>query len=162
MILPISLKLSARLMAARNPLLLSIKDQIKVRFASSAKLFTEKHEWISLQDDKQVGKIGISNHAQEALGDVVYVQSPDIGSKFAQFDEVGAIESVKAASELLTPVSGEVVSVNKKLEGKPGLVNSDCYGDGWLFEIKLDDSRELDKLMDEDQYQKYLEESKDS
>lgn len=150
-------------MAKRNlSLLPCVRNKFHLRYASSVKLFTEKHEWISLQDDKQVGKIGISNHAQEALGDVVYVQTPDIGVKFAQFDEVGAIESVKAASELLTPVSGEVVSVNKKLEEKPGLVNTDCYGEGWLFEIKLDDSKELDKLMDEEKYQKYLEESKDS
>lgn len=155
MILPIGIKLTARLVATSN--------RFHTRLASSAtKLFTEKHEWISLQDDKQVGKIGISHHAQEALGDVVYVQAPDIGAKFAQFDEVGAIESVKAASELVTPVSGEVVSINKKLEEKPSLVNTDCYGEGWLFEIKLDDSKELEKLMNEDQYNKYLEESKDT
>lgn len=132
------------------------------RFASSTKLFTEKHEWIHVKEDKQVGRVGISNHAQEALGDVVYVQAPDVGAKFAQFDEVGAIESVKAASELIAPVSGEVTLINKKLEDKPSLVNTDCYGDGWLYEIKLDNSKELDKLMDEEKYNKYLEESKDS
>lgn len=127
---------------------------------ASTRLFTEKHEWISMLDDKkQIGRVGISNHAQEALGDVVYVQSPEVGSKIAQFDEVGAIESVKAASELLTPVSGEVVGVNKQLEEKPGLVNSDCYNEGWLFEVKLNDKGELDKLMSEEQYNKYLEES---
>lgn len=126
------------------------------RFAS--RFFTQKHEWISIKkDNPNVGRVGISNHAQEALGDVVYVQNPDLGSKFSQFDEVGAIESVKAASELLIPVSGEVVEVNKKLEEKPGLVNSDCYGDGWLFDVKLDDTKEIDKLMDEDAYKKYLE-----
>lgn len=134
------------------------------RFASSTatnRLFTKKHEWIAIQDkEKQVGRVGISNHAQEALGDVVYVQLPEHGNTFAQFDEIGAIESVKAASELLTPVSGEVLSINSKLEEKPGLVNSDCYGEGWLLEIKLKDSTELEKLMNEDEYHKYLEESK--
>ncbi|CAA3026416.1 glycine cleavage system H, mitochondrial [Olea europaea subsp. europaea] len=135
---------------------------LKVRHASTTKLFTEKHEWISVGQDTQVGRVGISNHAQEALGDVVYVQTPEVGSKFKQFDEVGAIESVKAASELLTPVSGEVVGVNEKLADKPGLVNSDCYQDGWLFEIKLENTKELDNLMDEEKYNKYLEDSPSS
>lgn len=129
---------------------------IPSRLASSSKLFTEKHEWISVSD-KKVGRVGISNHAQEALGDVVYVQSPEIGSKFAQFDEVGAIESVKAASELLTPISGEIVATNEKLADKPGLVNSDCYGEGWIFEVMIKDESELEKLMDEESYKKYLE-----
>jgi glycine cleavage system H protein len=131
------------------------------------RLFTEKHEWISVTNDgsggdaggAKIGRVGISNHAQEALGDVVYVQTPDVGNKYKQFDEVGAIESVKAASELLTPVSGEITRVNEKLADKPGLVNSDCYQEGWLFEIKLDDSKELDNLMDEDKYNKFLEQS---
>lgn len=146
MILPVSFGL-ARVIA---------KTVIPCRLAS--RLFTEKHEWIAVsKGDQKVGRVGISNHAQEALGDVVYVQAPEVGAKFAQFDEVGAIESVKAASELLTPVSGEVVATNEKLADKPGLVNSDCYGDGWLFEIKLDNESELDKLMNEDSYKKYLE-----
>ena len=133
-----------------------------IRFASSStRKFTEKHEWIVMKND-QIGKIGISSHAQEALGDVVYVQMPEIGATFKQFDEVGAIESVKAASELLAPVSGEISTVNTKLEKEPGLVNSDCYGDGWLYEMKIKDHTELEKLMDEDKYNKYLEESKDS
>lgn len=127
--------------------------KISKRFASS-RLFTEKHEWISIED--KTGRVGISQHAQEALGDVVYVQLPVIGEKHAQFDEVGAIESVKAASELTTPVSGEVLKVNEKLETKPALVNSDCYGDGWLFEIKFNDEKELDKLMNEEQYKSFL------
>lgn len=128
-----------------------------------ARLFTEKHEWISVKDDgDKVGRVGISNHAQEALGDVVYVQTPDVGSKHKQFDEVGAIESVKAASELLTPVSGEILTVNEQLADKPSLVNTDCYQEGWLFEIKLDDAKELKKLMDESKYNKFLEEGASS
>lgn len=133
--------------------------RISLRFNSTAsRLYTKKHEWISLLKDKQVGRVGISNHAQEALGDVVYVQLPEIGAKFNQFDETGAIESVKAASELLSPVSGEVVRINEKLEEKPSLLNSDCYGDGWLFDIEIFDSEQLTDLMDEKQYEKYLTE----
>lgn len=124
---------------------------------SSNRLFTEKHEWIMLKDEQKVGRVGISEHAQESLGDVVYVQMPDVGSSYSQFDEVGAIESVKAASELLTPVSGEIKAINSKLEEKPSLVNSDCYGEGWLFDIKLDDAKQLDKLMSEKQYRDFLE-----
>jgi glycine cleavage system H protein len=125
-----------------------------------AKFFTEKHEWISVSDqgDVKVGRVGITNHAQEALGDVVYVQTPEVGTKCNQFDEVGAIESVKAASELMAPVSGEISQINEKLEEKPGLVNEDCYQQGWLFEIKLSNSDELKSLMDEGKYSKFLEE----
>lgn len=134
-----------------------------VRFASTNRLYTEKHEWISLQEsDKKIGRVGISNHAQEALGDVVYVQVPEVNTNYKQFDEVGAIESVKAASEITTPVSGSVVKVNESLEQKPSLVNSSCYDDGWLFEIKVDDEKELDNLMDEDKYKKFLETSTSS
>lgn len=131
------------------------------RLASTgSRLFTEKHEWIKVDSSAKVGRVGISDHAQEALGDVVYVQTPDIGAKFSQYDEVGAIESVKAASELVTPVSGEIVAINSQLEEKPGLVNKDCYGSGWLYDIQLTNSSELEKLMDESKYKKYLEESK--
>lgn len=126
----------------------------------SGRFFTEKHEWIKVDDG--IGRVGISNHAQEALGDVVYVQTPTIGARFSQNDEVGTIESVKAASELITPVSGEIVEVNAQLEEKPGLVNQDCYGDGWLYDIKLDNPKELDTLMNEQNYQKYLEEGQGS
>lgn len=137
-----------------------VKTIVPARFL---RLFTEKHEWISVDGEGQkVGRVGISNHAQEALGDVVYVQTPVVGSNFKQFDEVGAIESVKAASELLTPVSGEISQVNEQLVDKPSLVNTDCYKEGWLFEIKLDNPKELDNLMDEEKYNKFLEEGGNS
>lgn len=136
---------------------------ISNRYASAQRLFTEKHEWISIKDsDKQIGRVGISNHAQEALGDVVYVQLPEVGASYKQFDEVGAIESVKAASELMTPVSGEIVSVNKNLEEKPSLVNSSCYEDGWLFEMKLSEQKELANLMSEEKYNEFLEKASSS
>lgn len=154
MLLPLTIRFSSltRNLLYQRYASLSLKSD-------QSRLFTKKHEWISMIDDGK-GRVGISNHAQESLGDVVYVQLPDIGAKVSQFEEVGAIESVKAASELLTPVSGKVISTNKNLEEKPGLVNSDCYGEGWLYEIELEDTRQLDKLMDEKKYNSYLEESK--
>jgi len=123
---------------------------------SSDRRYSDKHEWLSLDNDKKIGTVGISKYAEEALGDVVYVQLPDVGNEFEENDEVGAVESVKAASEIFTPVSGQIVEINDKLEDKPGLVNSSCYGEGWLFKIQLSKMEELDKLMDEDSYQKYL------
>lgn len=137
-----------------------INSIVPRRFESNGRLFSEKHEWLKFDGTTKVGRVGISNHAQEALGDVVYVQTPDVGAKFSQYEEVGAIESVKAASELIIPVSGEIVEVNNQLEEKPGLVNKDCYGDGWLYDVKLSNTDELKALMDEAEYQKFLEESK--
>lgn len=127
------------------------------RYSSTSKLFyTKKHEWISIVQDK-IGRVGITNYAQDNLGDVVHVQNPDVGTVVKQFDEIGSIESVKAASDLLSPVSGKVVSVNTLLNDKPSLVNTSCYKDGWLFEIQVDDEEELKQLMDEDNYEKYLQ-----
>lgn len=119
--------------------------------------FSEKHEWVVVDGD--VGTVGISNHAQEALGDVVYVQPPDVGTEITQHDECGAIESVKAASEIYTPVSGKVTEVNKALEDKPALVNSACYGEGWIFKLKLKNPDELKSLMDEKAYEEFLKSS---
>ena len=107
-------------------------------------------------NDKTIGKVGISRYAQEALGDVVYVQFPDIGEKFAQHDEVGTVESVKAANEIYTPVSGTIVEVNKALEEKPSLINSSCYDQGWIFKIKLSEPGEVDGLMSDEGYTKFL------
>lgn len=125
-------------------------------------------------NDKTVGTVGISQYAQEALGDVVYVQLPEIDSEYNQngslllwqskkhatnnlifLDEIGAIESVKAANEIYTPVSGKIVETNKNLEEKPGLINSSCYDEGWLFKIKIKDSKEVDGLMDEQAYEEF-------
>uniref|UniRef100_A0A1I8NYC4 Glycine cleavage system H protein n=1 Tax=Stomoxys calcitrans TaxID=35570 RepID=A0A1I8NYC4_STOCA len=119
--------------------------------------YTEKHEWVSV--DGNTGSVGISKYAQEALGDVVFAQLPEPGTVFKQGDECGALESVKAASEVYSPVSGEVTEKNTKVEDTPGLINSHTYTDGWLFKIKLSNKSEVDKLMTEDQYNKYLEES---
>lgn len=103
--------------------------------------------------------VSVHHQKSEALGDVVYVQPPDIGTELAQHDECGAIESVKAASEIYTPVSGNVTEVNKALEDKPALVNSDCYNEGWIFKLKVKNVDELKSLMDEKAYEEFLKSS---
>jgi len=127
----------------------------------SDRRYSDKHEWLALDSNKKIGTVGVSQYAQEALGDVVYVQLPDVGNTFAQNDEVGAIESVKAASEIYTPVSGRITQINELLEEKPGLVNSSCYENGWLYKIELNKIEEFDQLMNEESYQKYLKSIKE-
>ncbi|CAN9499245.1 unnamed protein product [Ophioblennius macclurei] len=128
--------------------------------ASSCRLsaglkFTDKHEWIRVEDGG-VGTVGISNFAQEALGDVVYCGLPEVGTQLAQQDEFGALESVKAASELYSPLTGEVVEINALLADTPGLVNKSCYKDGWLIKMTIANPAELDSLMDEASYERYI------
>ncbi|XP_042556679.1 glycine cleavage system H protein, mitochondrial [Dipodomys spectabilis] len=120
----------------------------------SVRKFTEKHEWIMTENG--IGTVGISNFAQEALGDVVYCSLPEIGTKLKKQDEFGALESVKAASELYSPLSGEVTAVNEALAENPGLVNKSCYEDGWLIKMTLSNPSELDELMSEEAYEKYV------
>ena len=117
--------------------------------------YTKDHEWVSVDGD--VGTIGISDFAQNALGDVVYIEVPQAGAQFKQGAEAGVIESVKAASELYSPVSGEVVEGNAALEGDPGLVNNAPLIDGWIFKIRLSNTRELDALMNEGEYATFVE-----
>jgi len=117
--------------------------------------YSEDHEWIMLDGD--VGTIGISDYAQGALGDVVFVEMPEIGASLDKGAEVGVIESVKAASEIYTPVSGEIVAVNDAVDGDPSLVNTDPLGEGWLFKIKLSNLDELNGLSNQDAYNKFLE-----
>ncbi|XP_061331031.1 glycine cleavage system H protein, mitochondrial [Pezoporus flaviventris] len=125
----------------------------------SARKFTDKHEWISVENG--IGTVGISNFAQEALGDVVYCSLPEIGTKLSKHDEFGALESVKAASELYSPLSGEVTAVNDALADNPGLVNKSCYQDGWLIKMTVENPAELDELMNEDAYEKYIKSIED-
>ncbi len=121
----------------------------------SERRFTEDHEWVLLEGD--TASIGISDHAQEQLGDVVYVELPEEGAVFEEGAQVATVESVKAASEIYAPVAGEVVEVNGALNDDPGLVNSDPLGDGWFFKIKLADAGAAAKLMDENAYKEYVE-----
>jgi glycine cleavage system H protein len=108
--------------------------------------FAESHEWARLETDGTV-TVGISDHAQEALGDVVYVELTEIGNVFAARDTAGVVESVKAASDIYSPVSGEVIAINEDLNGSPELLNSDPYG-AWIFKVKPSNTAELEKLLD--------------
>ncbi|XP_014666284.1 PREDICTED: glycine cleavage system H protein-like [Priapulus caudatus] len=116
--------------------------------------YTEKHEWVSMDGD--VGKIGVTDYAQDALGDIVYAQMPDVDADFEKDEDFGALESVKAASELYCPVSGSITETNPAVEDKPALINTDCYGEGWLIKMKLSKPEELNDLMDAEQYRKFV------
>ncbi|HEX9648085.1 MAG TPA: glycine cleavage system protein GcvH [Alphaproteobacteria bacterium] len=120
----------------------------------AARRYTEEHEWITVDGD--VGTVGISDYAQEQLGDIVYIELPEAGRKLAQGDEAAVIESVKAASELYAPVDGEVVEVNRRLADEPGLVNADATGDGWFVKLRITDASQLDGLMDDAGYQEFV------
>jgi glycine cleavage system H protein len=116
--------------------------------------YTKEHEWIRMEGDK--GRVGITHHAQNALGDVVFVELPKVGRTLKQMETFGAVESVKAVSDLYCPVSGSVVEANTALEKQPELVNKDCYGAGWMIMVKVANPKELGKLMDAKAYEAYL------
>lgn len=118
--------------------------------------YTESHEWVSTEDNGN-SRIGISDHAQEALGDLVFVELPVVGDEISQGDPCAVVESVKAASDIYAPVSGQVVAVNEDLDSNPALINTDPYGDGWLFELELIDTEELEGLKDAEAYEETLE-----
>jgi len=117
--------------------------------------YTKEHEWVDARGD--LATIGITDYAQHELGDVVFVELPQVGTQLEQGDELGSIESVKAVSELFAPISGEVVEVNEALSEKPELVNTDPYGDGWMVRIKLATPEEVSELMDAEEYEEYIE-----
>lgn len=119
--------------------------------------YTKEHEWVRVEGD--VGTVGITDHAQEQLGDLVFIELPPIGKRIAQGAEAAVVESVKAASEVYAPVGGEVVEVNEALNGDPAKVNADPMGDGWFFKIRIADKAELDKLLDEAGYRELAGES---
>jgi glycine cleavage system H protein len=117
--------------------------------------YTDQHEWVRLEGD--VAVVGISDYAQGQLGDVVFVELPAPGKKVSRGGEAAVVESVKAASEVYAPVSGEVIAVNESLSGDPGLVNRAPTGDGWFLKIRLSNKSEVDKLMDARAYAKFVE-----
>jgi glycine cleavage system H protein len=119
--------------------------------------YTESHEWVDANDDGNA-RIGITDHAQEALGDLVFVELPTVGDEISQGDPCAVVESVKAASDIYTPISGTVVAVNEDLDADPAIINSDPYNDGWLYELELIDSEELEGLKDAEAYEESLEE----
>ncbi|KAJ8503969.1 hypothetical protein OPV22_004855 [Ensete ventricosum] len=118
--------------------------------------YADTHEWVKV--DGASATIGITDHAQDHLGDVVYVELPEVGVTVAQGKNFGAVESVKATSDVNSPVSGEVVEVNSELVGSPGLVNGSPYENGWIIKVKMSDTGELNSLMDSNQYSKFCEE----
>ncbi len=113
--------------------------------------YLSSHEWARLEEDNIV-VVGITEHAQEALGDVVFVEQPEVGASLSAGDQAGVVESVKAASDIFVPVSGEVIAINEALEDEPEKVNEDPYGDGWFFKLKISDASELDELLDAEGY----------
>lgn len=113
--------------------------------------YAPSHEWVRLEEDGTV-TVGISDHAQEALGDVVFVELPELGAKLAASDEAAVVESVKAASDIYSPLTGEVIGVNDLLEDAPETVNSDPYNDGWFYKLQPEDTSELDKLLSPEEY----------
>ncbi|PIL18119.1 glycine cleavage system protein H [Puniceibacterium antarcticum] len=117
--------------------------------------FTEEHEWLRVEDDGTV-VVGITEHAAEQLGDVVFVELPDVGTVISKDDEVVVIESVKAASDILAPLDGEIVEVNEIIVEEPGKVNDDPEGDAWFFKVKVEDLSQLDDYMDEAAYKKFI------
>ena len=118
--------------------------------------YSEEHEWISVKNN--IGTVGITDFAQQQLGDVVFVEMPEVGTKLNKGDEAGIVESVKAANEIYSPASGEVIEIDGTLEDVPELVNSDPTGAGWFFKIELSNTSELHQLMDEVAYKAFIEE----
>ena len=119
--------------------------------------YSEDHEWVDAKEDDLV-VIGITDFAQEQLGDLVYVELPEVGDECTKGENISVIESVKAASDLVAPVSGSIIEVNSRLEEEPEIVTEDSMGEGWFIKVKLSDPAELDELMDEETYNTFIEE----
>ena len=119
-------------------------------------LYTEEHEWVRVEDDLCI--LGITQYAQKELGEVVFVELPEVGQVFDAHDEIGTIESVKAVAEVYTPVAGEVVEINDTVVDSPEMINDDPHGDGWLVKIRFSSSSDLESLMNGESYEKHLEE----
>ena len=126
-----------------------MKEITELNFPENVR-YAESHEWVKATGE--TAKLGITDYAQDQLGDIVFVELPDVGESFEKGAEFGTVESVKAVSELYMPVSGEIVAINDALEDAPELVNNTPFSDGWMIEIKLENSSELDTLMDKDAY----------
>lgn len=116
--------------------------------------YTKEHEWIKIEDG--VGTIGITDYAQEALGDVTFVELPVVGSEVEQFEQFASLESVKAASDIFSPMSGKVIEVNGELDSKPALLNKDCFEKGWMAKIDISAPEEVSNLMTGEEYRSYL------
>jgi glycine cleavage system H protein len=119
-------------------------------------LYTEEHEYVKSTADADVVQIGITDYAQDQLGDVVYVELPKVGDDFGRMDVFGTIEAVKAVSELFSPLNGKVVAVNERLDKEPALVNTDPYGDGWMIKLRIAKASDRDQLLGPDEYTKHV------
>ncbi|MBV8749458.1 MAG: glycine cleavage system protein GcvH [Candidatus Eremiobacteraeota bacterium] len=119
-------------------------------------LYSKEHEWVKVDGD--VATVGITDYAQSSLGDIVYVELPRVGATLQQFGGIGVVESVKAVSDIFTPVGGEVVGINDAIESDPALVNRDAFGGGWLFKVKLADTSQLGQLLSSDAYEQFVNE----
>ncbi|MBP6342654.1 MAG: glycine cleavage system protein GcvH [Candidatus Omnitrophica bacterium] len=118
-------------------------------------LYTKEHEWINIEDN--IGTIGITDYAQSALGDITFVELPQQDADVEQFEEFVSVESVKAASDIFSPMSGRVIEVNDKIEDNPGVVNKYCYTKGWMVKIEITSMEETSNLMTAEEYENYLE-----
>ena len=118
-------------------------------------LYTKEHEWVSIEDG--VGVIGISEYAQSTLGDITFIELPNVDAEVEQFEQLTSVESVKAASDIFSPVSGRIVEVNEKISEDPGLINRSCYDKGWIAKVEISDMDETSNLMTASEYESYLE-----
>jgi len=132
-----------------------MKELDELKFPEDVR-YAEDHEWVRVEGD--TAKIGISDYAQDQLGDIVFVELPNVGDTFQKGDEFGTVESVKAVSELYIPIGGEITTINPELDDSPDLVNTQPYTDGWMIEIKVSDAGQLDTLMTKDAYLNMLKE----
>jgi len=119
-------------------------------------LYTEEHEYVKSTSEADVVQVGITDYAQDQLGDVVYVELPKVGDSFGRMDVFGTIEAVKAVSELFSPLGGTVVAINERLDKEPALVNSDPYGDGWMIKLKVTKAADRDQLLGADEYKEHV------
>ena len=116
--------------------------------------YTNEHEWVKKEGETAI--VGLSDYAQDSLGEITFIELPEVGQEVKFHEELAVVESSKAASDVYSPVSGEVVEVNERLESEPELINNDCYGQGWIVKLKLNNKPEADKLMDAGKYNQYL------
>ncbi|HJU89962.1 MAG TPA: glycine cleavage system protein GcvH [Gemmatimonadaceae bacterium] len=119
-------------------------------------LYSEEHEWVKRTNEPDIVEVGITDYAQGELGDVVYIELPKVGDSFGRMDVFGTIEAVKAVSELFSPLSGEVVAINDRLDKEPALVNNDSYGAGWMIRLRVKDDSETEQLLGPEEYKKHV------
>ncbi|MEO0255465.1 MAG: glycine cleavage system protein GcvH [candidate division WOR-3 bacterium] len=119
--------------------------------------YTKEHEWVKIEGE--TATVGITDFAQSELSDIVYVEPPSVGQEVTQFEPCGTIEAVKTVADIFSPLSGEVIEVNEELESEPGIINSDPYGHGWIFKIRIKDPEEIKNLLSAEEYKKHIGES---